>query len=143
MLGRLTAGVERMRGRIALVALVAVSGLAAVVAGHAATVGVNLLKVRMGGSGAETRTVIELDGATVAKVQSDGATDRRIIILLPGVRAAQVHQGSGRGVVKTWMVDQVSGGVRLQMADERTRHRQYTRDVGEDPPDIRDWVWPH
>jgi len=31
--------------------------------------------------------------------------------------------------------------VRQHMVDERLRHRQYTRDVGEDPPDVRDWVW--
>jgi xylulose-5-phosphate/fructose-6-phosphate phosphoketolase len=28
------------------------------------------------------------------------------------------------------------------MADERLRHRQYTREVGDDPPDIREWTWP-
>jgi xylulose-5-phosphate/fructose-6-phosphate phosphoketolase len=31
--------------------------------------------------------------------------------------------------------------VRQLMEDERLRHRQYTREVGDDPPDIRDWVW--
>jgi xylulose-5-phosphate/fructose-6-phosphate phosphoketolase len=29
------------------------------------------------------------------------------------------------------------------MADERLRHRQYTREFGDDPPEIRDWVWPY
>jgi len=29
-----------------------------------------------------------------------------------------------------------------EMNDERLRHRQYTREVGDDPPDVRDWVWP-
>ncbi|HEX9095582.1 MAG TPA: phosphoketolase family protein [Candidatus Dormibacteraeota bacterium] len=33
--------------------------------------------------------------------------------------------------------------IRQHMADERLRHRQYTREFGDDPPDIRDWVWPH
>jgi xylulose-5-phosphate/fructose-6-phosphate phosphoketolase len=33
--------------------------------------------------------------------------------------------------------------VRQLMVDERTKHRQYTRDHGEDSPDIRDWVWPY
>ena len=28
------------------------------------------------------------------------------------------------------------------MADERLRHRAYTRQVGDDSPDVRDWVWP-
>src|SRR6202162_4995609 len=29
------------------------------------------------------------------------------------------------------------------MVDERLRHRQYTRDHGEDVPDVRDWTWPY
>jgi xylulose-5-phosphate/fructose-6-phosphate phosphoketolase len=32
--------------------------------------------------------------------------------------------------------------VRQQMMDERLRHRAYTREHGEDPPEVRDWVWP-
>ena len=32
--------------------------------------------------------------------------------------------------------------VRQRMADERLRHRQYTREVGDDMPDTRDWTWP-
>jgi xylulose-5-phosphate/fructose-6-phosphate phosphoketolase len=32
--------------------------------------------------------------------------------------------------------------VRQQMIDERLRHREYTRDHGEDPADVRDWTWP-
>jgi xylulose-5-phosphate/fructose-6-phosphate phosphoketolase len=29
------------------------------------------------------------------------------------------------------------------MVDQRIEHRQYTRDHGEDAPDIRDWTWPY
>ena len=32
--------------------------------------------------------------------------------------------------------------VRQRMMDERLRHRAYTREVGDDSPDVRDWVWP-
>jgi len=32
--------------------------------------------------------------------------------------------------------------VRQRMADERLRHRAYTRQVGDDMPDVRDWTWP-
>ena len=32
--------------------------------------------------------------------------------------------------------------LRQQMADERLRHRAYTREHGEDPPDVTDWHWP-
>ena len=32
--------------------------------------------------------------------------------------------------------------VRQLMADERGRCRAYTREYGEDAPDVRDWTWP-
>ncbi|GAB2615758.1 phosphoketolase family protein [Pseudactinotalea suaedae] len=35
-----------------------------------------------------------------------------------------------------------AAGLRQQMADARLRARQYTRDHGEDIPEVRDWVWP-
>ncbi len=35
-----------------------------------------------------------------------------------------------------------AAGLRQRMADERLRHRAYTREHGDDPPDVRDWVWP-
>jgi xylulose-5-phosphate/fructose-6-phosphate phosphoketolase len=31
--------------------------------------------------------------------------------------------------------------LRQRMVDERLRHRAYTREHGEDPPDIREWTW--
>jgi xylulose-5-phosphate/fructose-6-phosphate phosphoketolase len=46
------------------------------------------------------------------------------------------------------VIDRVSGlaeraaPLRQQMADERLRHRAYTREHGEDPPDVTDWNWP-
>jgi xylulose-5-phosphate/fructose-6-phosphate phosphoketolase len=35
-----------------------------------------------------------------------------------------------------------AAGLRQQMVDARLRARQYTREYGEDAPEIRDWVWP-
>ncbi|MBV9336896.1 MAG: phosphoketolase family protein [Solirubrobacterales bacterium] len=32
--------------------------------------------------------------------------------------------------------------LRQEMVDERLRHRAYTREFGDDAPDVRDWVWP-
>jgi len=32
--------------------------------------------------------------------------------------------------------------LRQEMVDERLRHRAYTREFGDDVPDVRDWVWP-
>ena len=46
------------------------------------------------------------------------------------------------------VIDRVAGldveaaHFRQRMVDERLRHRQYTREVGDDMPDVRDWVWP-
>jgi xylulose-5-phosphate/fructose-6-phosphate phosphoketolase len=46
------------------------------------------------------------------------------------------------------VIDRVPGlaekaaALRQDMGDARLRHRAYTRQVGDDPPDIRDWVWP-
>jgi xylulose-5-phosphate/fructose-6-phosphate phosphoketolase len=46
------------------------------------------------------------------------------------------------------VIDRVPGlgereaSLRQEMADERLRHRAYTREVGDDPPDVRDWTWP-
>jgi xylulose-5-phosphate/fructose-6-phosphate phosphoketolase len=46
------------------------------------------------------------------------------------------------------VIDRVPGlgasaaDLRQEMADERLRHRAYTRATGDDPPAIRDWVWP-
>ena len=35
-----------------------------------------------------------------------------------------------------------AGTLRQNMADERLRHRAYTREHGEDPPDVTEWHWP-
>src|SRR5215216_4477460 len=46
------------------------------------------------------------------------------------------------------VIDRVPGlaqraaALRQRMTDERLRHRAYTRRVGDDAPDVRDWVWP-
>jgi xylulose-5-phosphate/fructose-6-phosphate phosphoketolase len=47
------------------------------------------------------------------------------------------------------VIDRVEGlgsraaHIRQRMQDERLRHRQYTRDHGQDSPDILEWKWPH
>jgi xylulose-5-phosphate/fructose-6-phosphate phosphoketolase len=46
------------------------------------------------------------------------------------------------------VIDRVPGlgetaaGLRQEMVDTRLRHRAYTREVGDDMPDVRDWTWP-
>jgi xylulose-5-phosphate/fructose-6-phosphate phosphoketolase len=46
------------------------------------------------------------------------------------------------------VIDRVPGlgetaaALRQEMVDARLHHRAYTREVGDDSPDVRDWVWP-
>lgn len=126
MFGRLMGVVRQGRGRVIAACAAVALGLTAFAAGHAATETAGLIKVRMGGDAAETRLVIDLDGATSAKVVSDGALDRRVVIMLPNVIAGQTQQGAGKGIVRAWMVDQVQGGARLQLdlaGDARLKRR--------------------
>jgi len=115
MLGRLTRLAAGNRGRAIAAAVAAGVGLTAFAVGHAATEQANLLKVRMGGDGAETRLVLELDGAVSAKVLADGSGDHRVVVALPHVTTAQAQQGVGRGVVKAWTIDTSQGDARLLM----------------------------
>jgi N-acetylmuramoyl-L-alanine amidase len=104
----------RIRGRVLAASAVAVACLAGVAVSQAAAASADLLKVRLGGDGAQTRIVIDLDRAATAKVLADGAGDRRVVVVLAGVSAKGL-QGAGHGLVKSWMVDQTGAGARLQM----------------------------
>ena len=62
--------------------------------------------------------------------------------MFPGV-------GAGAEAFLLHLLPQVGGALgeraaqlRQGMADERLRHRAYTRQVGDDPADVREWVWP-
>ncbi len=85
------------------------------VASHAAGVTNGLLKVRLGGDATQTRIVIDVNQATTAKVVADGAGDRRVILMMPGVTVPETIDGSGHGLVKTWAIDQSGRAARLQM----------------------------
>jgi len=149
MLGRLKGVVRQGRGRVIAACAAVAVGLTAFAVSHAATETAALIKIRMGGDSAETRLVIDLDGATSAKIVSDGAADRRVVILLPNVIAGQTQQGAGKGVVRAWMLDQAQGGARLQLelsGDARLKRRfllppadgvanyRYVIDVAASPP---------
>jgi N-acetylmuramoyl-L-alanine amidase len=111
---RVGRAVGKGRTGAVLASALGVACLAAVAVSHAATSSISLLKVRLGGDAAQTRIVIDLDHAASAKVVSDGAADHRVVIVLPGV-STQGAQGGGQGLVKTWLLDDASGGARLQM----------------------------
>jgi N-acetylmuramoyl-L-alanine amidase len=114
MLAGVGQAVLKSRGRALIVAAAIALGLAAVAASHAATAAVGLIKVRLGGDAQQTRIVMDLDQAATGKLISDGA-DGRAILVLNGASATSELQGAGQGLVKSWLVDQTSGGARLQM----------------------------
>jgi N-acetylmuramoyl-L-alanine amidase len=115
MLGGLMRALASGKGRAIAAAATAALGLAVFAVSHAATETAQLLKVRLGGDSATTRIVIDLDGAASARVISDGAADRRVVIQLGNVAAPASQQGASHGLIKDWMVEQAAGGARLSM----------------------------
>ena len=96
------------------VALATLGGLAVAAVSHAASPGVDVLGVRLGGDGAETRLVIDLNREATGRISQDGGNGR-VVMSLPGVAARTSLQGSGRGLVKAWMIDSSQGAARLQV----------------------------
>jgi N-acetylmuramoyl-L-alanine amidase len=106
----------RIGGRSVLAVAGAVVCCLAIVAGaQAAGTKADVLKVRLGGDRAETRIVIDLDKSATGKVASDGQSDRRVVVNLPGVSVDSELQGSGLGLVKAWVVDDSPTGARLRV----------------------------
>jgi N-acetylmuramoyl-L-alanine amidase len=126
MLTRMGQGLWRHKVGAVAVSAVALLCVAGAAVGHAAIASADLLKVRLGGDSQQTRIVIDLDRSASGKLVSDGAADRRVTVLLPGVTAAGGLQGGGQGLVRAWMVDQTSAGARLQIdlaGDAKVRRR--------------------
>jgi N-acetylmuramoyl-L-alanine amidase len=114
MRARAVQAVWKNRGRALIASVAVVVSLTAFAASHAAGASANLLKVRMGGDGEQTRIVVDLDQATTGKLISDG-TDGRAVLVLADVQSQGGQQGPGQGLVKSWVIDQTGAGARLQM----------------------------
>jgi N-acetylmuramoyl-L-alanine amidase len=126
MFGRLKGVIGGAKVRAIVASAIVALGAAAFAVGHAATDTVGLIKVRMGGDARETRLVLDLDGATSARVVADGSDDRRVAVVLSGVEPVQAQQGAGRGVVRAWTIEKAQGGALLQMqlaGDARLKRR--------------------
>jgi N-acetylmuramoyl-L-alanine amidase len=102
-------------GRWTLAGAVALCLVAAALSHTAAAAGPSVTKVRFGGTQAETRIVIELDRATVGRLETSPDADQRIILTLADLQVAGDLQGSGQGLVKGWMMDQAGGAARLRL----------------------------
>ena len=53
-----------------------------------------------------------------------------------------VVTSGGRAVGLELAAGEVSSELRQEMVDARIIARAYTREVGDDVPDVRDWTWP-
>lgn len=126
MLARFGGVLVRSRLRVLAAAGAGLGCLAAVAVSHAAAVNAGVLKVRLGGDTTETRIVIDLDHSATAKIASDGAADRRVVMSLPGVTSEGL-QGAGQGLVKGWVLDQTPTGARLKvdLAADATIKRRF------------------
>lgn len=102
-------------GRWTLAGAAALCLVAAALSHTAAAAGPSVTKVRFGGTQAETRIVIELDKATVGRLETSSDADQRIILTLADLQVAGDLQGSGQGLVKSWMMDQAGGAARLRL----------------------------
>ena len=102
-------------GRWTLAGAAGLCLVAAALSHNAAAAGPSVTKVRFGGTQAETRIVIELDKATVGRLETSPDADQRIILTLADLQVAGDLQGSGQGLVKGWMMDQAGGAARLRL----------------------------
>jgi len=101
-------------GRWTLAGAAGVCLVVAALSHGAAAAGAGVTKVRFGGTQAETRIVIELDKATVGRLETGPDADQRIILSLSDLQVAGDLQGPGQGLVKAWMMDQAGGAARLR-----------------------------
>ncbi|MGI9169713.1 MAG: N-acetylmuramoyl-L-alanine amidase family protein [Caulobacteraceae bacterium] len=75
-----------------------------------------VLQLRFGGDDARTRVVIDAD-ATLSASLADGREDppTRVVLILPGVHAADGLEGGGQGLVRAWKIENQARGARLTL----------------------------
>ncbi|HEX2561328.1 N-acetylmuramoyl-L-alanine amidase [Phenylobacterium sp.] len=127
MLARVRGLFRRSPVRFGVMGLAAVAALTAFAASQAGATPPGVKKVRVGGSAAETRIVIDLDSSASGRVSSDGSGDRRVVVALPGVNVDQPLQGGRYGLVKSWVLDESGGSARLRLdlASEASIKRRF------------------
>lgn len=115
MFDRLAKLARAPSGRWTLAGAAALCLVAAALSQAAAAAGAGVTKVRFGGNQTETRIVIELDKATVGRLETGPEADQRIILTLSDLQVAGDLEGPGQGLVKAWMMDQAGGAARLRL----------------------------
>ena len=108
------AWVNGWTGRVLAACAVLGLGLAAAAAAQE-DVSAGVLKVRLGGDARQTRVVVELDHTVSGKLISPEGASRQVVVSLPRVGSAGGMQGQGAGLVKSWSVEDASGGARIKL----------------------------
>lgn len=116
----------------ALLSLCLVGGAAQAASG-------NIYTVRFGGGSAETRVVIELNRAARGQLVSSASQDNKLILAMPDLISGGEMQGFGSGLVKSWVIDEAAGAVRLRLAlsQPSTVKRQFLIPPGKDQAHYR------
>lgn len=73
------------------------------------------IKLRFGGDAGLTRVVLELDQAASAEVLSNGASDGHVVLAFSKLKVGDNLDGQGKGLVKTWSLDQGVGRTKLSL----------------------------
>jgi len=92
----------------------AIVSLACAAASHGAESAAPL-KLRFGGDPSQTRVVLELDQAASAEVISDGAADGHVVLAFSKLKVGDDLDGQGKGMVKTWSLEQSAGKTKLSL----------------------------
>ncbi len=109
------------------------------VGGAAQAASGNIYTVRFGGGAAETRVVIELNRSARGQLVSSASQDNKLILALPDLISGGEMQGFGSGLVKSWVIDEAAGAVRLRLALSQpgTVKRQFLIQPGKDQAHYR------
>ena len=123
---------------VAAILIGALSSLS-LVGGAAQAASGNIYTVRFGGSLAETRVVIELNRAARGQLVSSASQDNKLILAMPDLISGGEMQGFGSGMVKSWVIDEAAGAVRLRLALSQpgTVKRQFLIPPGKDQAHYR------
>jgi N-acetylmuramoyl-L-alanine amidase len=102
-------------GRWTLIGAACLCLIAAALSHGAAAANAGVTKVRFGGNQTETRVVIEVDRATVGRLETSPDANQRLILTLTDLQVAGDLEGQGQGLVKAWAMDQKGGVARLRL----------------------------
>jgi N-acetylmuramoyl-L-alanine amidase len=108
-------GLSSRLARVALGLALAAGCAAAVAAGSRAPAASDVAQVRLGGDASATRVVVDLEKSVQGAVDPAPSRPDSVALLLRGAATSKPLKGDGRGLVRSWRIDDAPGGVRLSL----------------------------